>query len=763
MKLSTKLTLILILSAVIPCLIIGISTLWMSTSALSENTFNHLISVRDARATTVKRHFEFAASQVITFSKNNLIIEALDEMSSSFYEIAEANSFSAEDLSSLRDELASYYNRDFNEVYQERNNGRNAPLGKILDISDAAMVGQGLYIARNPNPLGTKEAMDAAADASEYSQHHARVHPYARTFLREFGYYDIFLLDTNGVIVYSVYKELDFGTSLLSGPYADTNFAEAFREGMALGRRGEFSTVDHVDYATYTPSYEAPASFVSSPVEKDGECIGVVIMQMPIDPVNEIMFKREGMGETGECYLVGQDKLMRSDSFLDSVNRTVDASFRNPAKGRVETKASEEALAGRKGAEIIKDYNGNRVLSSYAPIIIHGLKWAVICEIDQAEAFAANNGIRNASLGLILIVIIVTFFVARFLSSNIMRPIGNEPSVVNEFMATVAEGDLAKEIELKPNDTVSILFHLREMVSKLRGGISDIADGVQHMTASTTELSAVSSQLAQNSGRSKEISSAVATSTDDTSQSMASVAASVEQMSANIRSVAVASEQMSSTIIEISSNASRGDQVATEASQKVRETAEKMDALGKAAEMIGSVTEAIRGISEQTNLLALNATIEAASAGDAGKGFAVVANEIKELSRQTSDATEKIKSSIEGMQKATSESVADINQVVEIIDNIAVINTTIASAVEEQSNTTNEIANNVAQTAEATQEISSNVAQVNTLTQEVSEEVAQLNQSSQEIASSSDQVEATTHELSEFAERLNQIASRYKV
>lgn len=145
---------------------------------------------------------------------------------------------------------------------------------------------------------------------------------------------------------------MDFSTSLSDGPYASTNFGRAFQEAnRTLSQDG----VVLVDYAQYTPSYEAPASFIASPIFDGGKKIGVAMFQMPIDRLNEIMGERAGLGKTGETYLVGQDGLMRSDSYLDPENHTVLASFRNPAKGRVETEASKAALAGNTDFGVVID------------------------------------------------------------------------------------------------------------------------------------------------------------------------------------------------------------------------------------------------------------------------------------------------------------------------------------------------------------------------------------------------------------------------
>ena len=171
---------------------------------------------------------------------------------------------------------------------------------------------QSLYIDENPNPVGQKENLDAAADGSLYSQAHARFHPYVRAFLRDRGYYDIFLFDTDGNLIYSVYKELDFATNLVSGEWAGSDLGNAFRAAQTTARAGEQS---FFDFQPYAPSAGAPASFMSTPLFDDaGQMIGVLAFQMPIERLNTLMQQSAGLGETGETYIVGGDLLMRSDS-----------------------------------------------------------------------------------------------------------------------------------------------------------------------------------------------------------------------------------------------------------------------------------------------------------------------------------------------------------------------------------------------------------------------------------------------------------------
>ncbi len=333
-----------------------------------------------------------------------------------------------------------------------------------------------------------------------------------------------------------------------------------------------------------------------------------------------------------------------------------------------------------------------------------------------------------------------------------------------EFASTLSDGNFTTSIEINQTDEMGTLARaLNSMAEGLRMGFREIKEGVDNMASSSTELSAISSQLAGNAEQTSSVSNSVAASTEQTSHNMTTVAASVEEMSANIRSVATASEEMTATIDEIARNAERGRNVTQEAVSRVGNTAEQMNQLGNAAKLIDTITDTIKGISEQTNLLALNATIEAASAGEAGKGFAVVANEIKELSRQTATATEKISESILNIQTTTADSIKDIDSIVEIINEIDTVTTMIASAVEEQSNTTSEIASNVSQTADGIQEVTINVTQVNDVSIGVAKDVSQVNQASKEIASASGQLNESATELSEFAETLSRIANRYKV
>lgn len=220
---------------------------------------------------------------------------------------------------------------------------------------------------------------------------------------------------------------------------------------------------------------------------------------------------------------------------------------------------------------------------------------------------------------------------------------------------------------------------------------------------------------------------------------------------------------MTATVAEIAKNADKARGISESAVEKSRATSQKMAKLGESANKIGKVTETITEISEQTNLLALNATIEAARAGEAGKGFAVVANEIKELAKQTADATIDIKSQISEMQGTTKVTVEDMDAISKIIDDIFVIINEIASTVAEQSSATREIADNIAQTSMGIGEVNENVAKTTVTITDISGEVNAVSKASSEVDDSAGQVENKSRELHELAGNLDKLVKKFKV
>lgn len=327
-----------------------------TVSTLRHEAFEKLTAVREIKRAAVERYFQSIHDQILTFSEDTMIIDAMKTFQAQFKNVQRETLVTPYDLAMMKQELLTYYTQDFMQAYQNQNNDQTIDAEQFfrqLDIDSVVL--QYHYIKNNPQPLGSKHLLDKSDDASAYSAFHAQVHPVIRNYLDKFGYYDIFLADPDtGDIVYSVFKELDYSTSLIDGPYSQTNFGEAFRKANEAGNK---DAVILVDYAQYTPSYEAPASFVASPIFNGDQKIGIALFQMPIDRLNTIMSERAGLGETGETYLVGRDMRMRSDSFLNPNGHSVTASFAGTvSENGCDTEAAQKALTGQTDAGSIIDY-----------------------------------------------------------------------------------------------------------------------------------------------------------------------------------------------------------------------------------------------------------------------------------------------------------------------------------------------------------------------------------------------------------------------
>jgi methyl-accepting chemotaxis protein len=336
-----------------------------------------------------------------------------------------------------------------------------------------------------------------------------------------------------------------------------------------------------------------------------------------------------------------------------------------------------------------------------------------------------------------------------------------------DLAKTIADGDLTQQLTINSRDELGELGEaLNLMSSNLKSIVENITDNSDKITNSADELTQTAAELSTGAQDTTEKSASVAAAAEEMSINMTNMAASTEQMTDNVKSVASAVEEMTASVTEIARNAEQASQVAGEAAGLAETSNTTIGELGESADEIGKVIGTIQDIAEQTNLLALNATIEAARAGDAGKGFAVVATEVKELAKQTADATEDIRTRIEGIQSSTGAAVESIGRISEVIGQVNDVSKTIASAVEEQSITTKEIAQNIAQTAtvaeavstgvgdsaSAAKEITTNITAVDTSAALASKGAQRTHVSGEQLTSLSSQIRFS---LSKFATNAN--------
>lgn len=504
-----------------------------------------------------------------------------------------------------------------------------------------------------------------------------------------YGYYDLFMIDPEGYVFYTVEKESDYQTNLKTGKYSNSNLGRLFQEVL---NTKQFAMAD---FEPYPPSGNEPSAFIAQPVMHDGKIDVVVALQLSLDAINSVMQERTGMGKSGETYLVGPDKLMRSDSYLDPENHSVQASFQNPSKGSVDTKAVQEALAGQTDKKIIDDYNGNRVLSAYAPLKLWGLNWALMAEIDEDEVYEPVNqiilSILIGGLSLAVIIALIAYFVGRGISNPIVRSVA--------FARAVAEGDLTATIDIQQKDEIGELIgSLREMILKLRDIVSEIRQSADNVTTGSQELSATSEEMSQ--GASEQ-------------------AASAEEVSSSM-------EEMTANILQNAENAVQTEKIAQKAADDAIVGGEAVEKTVQAMKEIVEKISIIEEIARQTDLLALNAAIEAARAGNMGKGFAVVASEVRKLSERS--------------QKAA----VDISK-------LSVSSLEIAQTAAEL---LSKIVPDIKRTSELVQEITASCNEQNSGIQQINTALQQLDQVIQQNSSASEEMASTSEELTGQAEQL---------
>ncbi|MBC8356441.1 MAG: methyl-accepting chemotaxis protein [Planctomycetes bacterium] len=782
MKLRTRLTTAFLCCGLVPLLVATAVSYRNSSSgmrAIEENATadlekkskDQLVALRDSKKEQIERYFSTIRDQMLTFSEDTMVVAAMKKLPGLFDAYREEANVDADLLAEQRGKLLTYYTNEFSTEYRNQNGGTSPNAEQYFQqLDDDSVALQYAYIRGNMHPLGSKHMLDTPNDATNYSRFHEQTHPVIRSYLEKFGYYDIFLVDSNsGDIVYSVFKELDYSTSLQDGPYADTNFGEAFRKANAATDK---DAVFLVDFKQYTPSYEAPASFIASPIFEGDTKVGVAIFQMPIDRINGVMAFRSGMGDTGESYLVGPDKLMRCDTYRDPEHRSIIASFKAPDQGSVDTEAVSFALKGEAGVEEVTNYLGDTVVCAYTPVDILGLQWALLAEITTEEAYQAARGMRKTADGatttmllwnsiVAIIAVLSLVAVAVFTSAKIVRPINRSVAMLKDIAE--GEGDLTKRLDASRRDEFGELAGwFNTFVEKLQTIISDLAQNAQTLNGSSTELSEVATTLATGATDATQQSGTVAAAAEEMSVNMGNMARSTEEVSGNVGHVATAVDEMTTSIREVAENAERSASVAAQAATLVGVSNTKIADLGSAADEIGKVIEVIQDIAEQTNLLALNATIEAARAGEAGKGFAVVATEVKELAKQTATATDDIRRRIEGIQGSTGEAVDAIQEISTVINNVNEVSRTIAAAVEEQSITTKQIAQNVSQTASAAELVAKGVNESATASQEITQSIARVDQILRQTASGANQSQSAGNEFSELAEQMQALVSQFK-
>ena len=379
------------------------------------------------------------------------------------------------------------------------------------------------------------------------------------------------------------------------------------------------------------------------------------------------------------------------------------------------------------------------------------------------DAFDAEIGsIKFLAILLPIIALVVSFAAAYFITRLVVKPIAATTAMLKDIAQ--GEGDLTKRIPIVGKDETGELGQwFNTFIEKLQAIIKNINSSSSSVSSTSEELAIISKQIAGSADEMTAQSSNVASASEQTTATVTGISAASEEMSASVVNIASAIEEMSASLNEVAKNCQKELQVAASANQQAQATRDQMVQLGAASNQIGRVVEVINKIANQTNLLALNATIEAASAGDAGKGFAVVANEVKELAKQTAQATAEISKQIVDMQENTSSSVKAIEQIAHIVGEINLISQSVVGSVEEQTATVNEIARNIGGASDTSKEIARNVTESAKGLKEVSSNIQGVNRSAMETAQGVAQIRASSTDLARAAGDLQKIVNQFKV
>ncbi len=389
---------------------------------------------------------------------------------------------------------------------------------------------------------------------------------------------------------------------------------------------------------------------------------------------------------------------------------------------------------------------------------VHGAFEVIQC-LDDADAQIAS-ALWKAGLFVAGIVVLASLLLYWVASRSLVTPIAS----IVDVSRKIADGDLTQRVDLNRKDELGELSDaINTSTKNLQGIIGEVVTTADTLTSSATELSTTATQLAAGAEQTTSESATVAAAAEEMSVNMKNMAGASQEMSTNVGSVSESVKEMTSAITEVAQSSEQAASVAQEAAQLVNLSNTKVSQLHEATEAIGKVTEVIQDIAEQTNLLALNATIEAARAGEAGKGFAVVATEVKELAKQTAEATEDIRKRIEGIQISTNDAVTAITEIGAVVDRVNDASKTIASAVEEQSITTQQISGAVDRTAVAAETTSTSVTESATATREITESIVKVDHRAKETAEAANRAQHSSTDLSGLASELSDAVKKFKV
>ena len=508
LKIGTKLAVISILISLFAVSITAILAGYSSNEALKRAAFERLTAVRELKAQQIEDYFSQVRREMAFVSEDVTLKNMLQSLRRGVVYLQTSGELVAPEV---REHLLQFYLQDFLPEYEISAGSRvdEAFLESLLPHDPLAIFLQDRYMS---NPRELNDVRFESTFGSAFS----KVDQSLSEFQERFGFYDVFLIEPDsGRIIYSVEREIDFGTSLYEGPHSDTHFSRAVISAMAA-RPGE---VIFADFEPYVPSFGAPAAFAALPIYEGPNPIGVLAVQLPLSGINAIMTSNQawsdvGLGESGETYLVGRDGLLRNQSrfliedrerYLEMIAEagvpvsTVEQIKRtNSSVGlqEVDTVGTRAAMDGKSGAEIFPDYRNVEVISSYRPLELSGLDWVVMSEIDSEEALHDAQTLQDRLILLASLILAISIYASYLFSISLTRPLRS----LSSSAAKLTSGELDTPVELRTRDEIGELAQnfeaLRLSIVRSLGDVEKQKSILEETVAArTAELNDASAQL----------------------------------------------------------------------------------------------------------------------------------------------------------------------------------------------------------------------------------------------------------------------------
>jgi class 3 adenylate cyclase len=464
-----KLLSLLLSLAVITLAVTGTIAYVKNLTALRGNVFNQLTGVTRSRRSQIESYYQSIHNHVETLSDDRMFIDAMREFREAYGKMNKLP-LQASTLDAVREDYRDHFYPEMQRLKMARQDFQ-----AYLPVTPAAIQLQYLYIVKNPRPKDHRRELINPGDGSEYSTVHQKYHVAFRSIVKKFGYYDLYLIDSEtGRQVYDVAKDRDFATSLWDGPYRDSNLAKVVRQCLAANNPDD---VFFSDFEPYEASRGEPTQYVASPIFDGNERLGVLAFQLSIAAIDKVLtgdrgWVREGLGQTGESLIVGPDHLARSDArkYLEdpegylasqkaagvpeeTLNRI--RTFKTTIlQMRVDYPSIDLALENKQGTRIGFYEKGiGTSLVAYAPLQIEGLHWALVTRMTSNEAFRPVREMQWVFSWWGAALLLLTSLAAWLMTRQILRPVNALVGAARK----VAAGDLTAQVEWKWKDELGLL------------------------------------------------------------------------------------------------------------------------------------------------------------------------------------------------------------------------------------------------------------------------------------------------------------------